>query len=246
MLQPNVVDGIHRIEDAYTNWYLVEGEDGITIVDAGVPTSWTSFRSALSQIGRSVDDVRAIVLTHAHFDHIGFAEKARRELRVPVYVHENDVPLTRKPMQYTRERPASLYIATHPAAWPIAASLVRNRAFFPPPIHEVTRFQGGTLPVPGSPRVIPAPGHTVGHCALHLADRDVLIAGDAIVTLDPYTGKTGPRLVARAATGDSPRALGSLDALLETGAQTVFVGHGVPWTDGVESAVARARAVGVP
>src|SRR5919199_207155 len=131
MLQENVAQGIHRIEDAYTNWYLVEDDDGVTIVDAGVPTSWGSFEDALGRIGRSRSDVKALVLTHAHFDHVGFAERARTELGIPVHVHENDVPLTRHPMQYAHERPRSLYLATQIQAMPIVASLLRNRAFFP-------------------------------------------------------------------------------------------------------------------
>jgi glyoxylase-like metal-dependent hydrolase (beta-lactamase superfamily II) len=93
--------------------------------------------------------------------------------------------------------------------------------------------------------VVPTPGDTLGHCALHLPDRDVLIAGDAIVTLDRYTGGTGPRLVARAATVDSRRNLRSLDALAATGANTVLTGHGEPWTDGIESAAAAAEAAPV-
>ena len=93
--------------------------------------------------------------------------------------------------------------------------------------------------------MVASAGHTLGHCALHLPERDVLIAGDAIVTLDPYTAKTGPRIVARAATADSARALDALDALAATGARTVLVGHGEPWRDGAEAAVERARAAGV-
>ena len=83
MLYKDVAAGIHRIEDAYTNWYLVEGDGGLCIVDAGVPTSWRSLHSALRDIGRRPDDVRALVLTHAHFDHVGFAERARTELPIP-------------------------------------------------------------------------------------------------------------------------------------------------------------------
>jgi glyoxylase-like metal-dependent hydrolase (beta-lactamase superfamily II) len=244
MLHANVADGIHRIEDAYTNWYLVEDDGGMTVVDTGVPTSWRSFHDALRRLGRSPDDVAAVVLTHGHFDHLGFAEKARHELGVPVYVHDNDVPLTRHPWRYDHERPRSAYFATQLRALPIVASLVRNRAWLAPPVKEVVRYDNGTLPVPGAPRVVFCPGHTLGHCALHLADRDVLIAGDAIVTLDPYTARRGPCLVARAATVDSERNRRSLDALAATGAGTVLVGHGDPWTDGVEDAVARARAAG--
>jgi glyoxylase-like metal-dependent hydrolase (beta-lactamase superfamily II) len=244
MLHANVADGVHRIEDAHTNWYLVEDAGRFTVVDTGVPTSWDSLLDALRTLGRSTDDVAAVVLTHAHFDHLGFAARARSELGVPVHVHENDVPLTRHPLRYDHERPRSIYFATQVRALPIVASLARNRAFFPPPVKEVTRFENGTLPVPGSPRVLFCPGHTLGHCALHLPDRDVLIAGDAIVMLDPYTARQGPCIVARAATADVDRNLRTLDALAETGARTVLTGHGPPWTGGAEAAVQRARAAG--
>ena len=245
-LHLNVAPGIHRIEDAHTNWYLVEEDGRLLVVDAGVPASWESLQEALSRLGRGPGDIEAIVLTHAHFDHVGFAEKARKELNVPVYVHENDAPMTRHPWRYDFERPRSLYFATQVQALPIVAEFLRTRAFWPPPIKQVVRYteQDETLPLPGSPRVVYSPGHTLGHCALHFADRDALIAGDAIVMLDPYTAKRGPRLVARAATADVERNLASLDALARTGARTVLTGHGEPGAAGVESAVAQARSAG--
>src|SRR4051812_38602572 len=192
MIETDVVPGVHRIEDSFTNWYLVEQDSRLTIVDCGVPSSWDSFQDALGRIGRSQDDVEAVVLTHGHFDHVGIAERIRSQLGVPVYVHENDVPLTKHPWRYDHERPRARYLATQVRALPIVAALVRNRAWLAPPIKEVVRYGEGTLPVPGEPRAIHCPGHTLGHCALHLADRDVVIAGDAIVTLDPYTGRRGP------------------------------------------------------
>src|SRR3954451_14374766 len=243
-LELNVAPGIHRVEDANTNWYLVEEDGAVCVVDAGVPSSWDSLHEALPRIGRRREDVAAVVLTHAHFDHVGFAEKARTELNVPVYVHENDVPLTRHPWRYDFSRPRSLYFATQVQALPIVAEFLKTRAFWPPPVKEVVRYTDGTLPVPGSPRVVYSPGHTLGHCALHFADRDAIIAGDAVVMLDPYTGRRGPRLVARAATADVDRNLRSLDALAATGARTVLVGHGAPWEQGAESVVAQARAAG--
>ncbi|MGI8911915.1 MAG: MBL fold metallo-hydrolase [Rubrobacteraceae bacterium] len=245
MLQKNAAPGVHRIEDAYTNWYIVEEDGRLTVVDTGVPTSWNSLIEALKSLGRRLSDIDAVVLTHAHFDHLGFAERARADLGVPVWVHENDVPLTRHPLQYAHERARSYYFATQIRAAPMVAAFVRNRAFWPRPVKEVRRYTDGTLPVPGSPRIVFTPGHTVGHCSLHLPDRDCVLAGDAVVTLDPYTAKTGPRIVARAATADSERALASLDALAETGARTVLTGHGDPWTAGVERAVEEARRAGV-
>src|SRR4051794_30471363 len=243
-LQIDVAPGVHRVEDCHTNWYLVVDERRVCVVDAGVPSSWESLQEALPRIGRRREDVAAVVLTHAHFDHVGFAEKARTELNVPVYVHENDVPLTRHPWRYDFSRPRSLYFATQVQALPIVAEFLKTRAFWPPPVKEVVRYTDGTLPVPGSPRVVYSPGHTLGHCALHYPDRDALIAGDAIVMLDPYTARRGPRLVARAATADVERNLASLDALAETGAGTVLTGHGERWTGGIEAAVARARDAG--
>src|SRR4051812_18186091 len=244
MLEQDVVPGIHRIEDAHTNWYLVEDGGRLTVVDCGVPTSWASFEEALRTLGHGRDAVSAGVLTHAHFDHIGFAERARTELRVPVYVHEKDVPLTRHPLQYAHERSPLRYFGTRPKTLPVVLGFMRTRAFFPKRIKAVERFSNGSLPVPGSPRVVFTPGHTLGHCALHFPERDALIAGDAIVMLDPYTGQRGPRLVARAATADVERNLASLHALAQTGAKTVLTGHGEAWTGGIEAAVAQARDAG--
>jgi glyoxylase-like metal-dependent hydrolase (beta-lactamase superfamily II) len=245
-LYPDAAPGVHRVADAYTNWYLIEDGGRLTVVDAGVPSSWDSLLEALPRLGFTSGDIAAVVLTHAHFDHVGFAERARRELGVPVYVHEDDVPLTWHPWRYDHERHRTPYLLTQVKAMPIVAGLLRERAFWPRPIKGATRYDddAGALPVPGAPRVLPTPGHTLGHCALHLPDRDAVIAGDAIVTLDPYTGRTGPRLVARAATADSDRNLRTLDTIAATAAGTLLVGHGDPWTDGAEHAVARARAEG--
>jgi glyoxylase-like metal-dependent hydrolase (beta-lactamase superfamily II) len=247
-MEPKIERGaapdIHRIEDASVNWYLVEADSGLTIVDAGVPRSWDSLQRVLAIVERDLSEVRALVLTHAHFDHIGMAERVRTELGVPVYVHENDVPLARKPLQYTHERARSRYLLTKPRGLPHVLGFLAARAFWPPPVRETKPFSAGVLDVPGSPRVVFTPGHTVGHCALHFPDRDAVIAGDALVMLDPYLGARGPRIVAGAATADSEWALGSLDALAELEAGTVLTGHGEPWRGGAAEAVRLARQVG--
>jgi glyoxylase-like metal-dependent hydrolase (beta-lactamase superfamily II) len=238
----DVAPGIHRIEDAYTNWYLVEEDGALTVVDAGVPTSWSSLVAALNELRRPPQDIRALVLTHAHFDHIGIAERLRTQFDIPVYVHENDVPLAKQPRLYSHERRRLPYFATQVQALPVVASFLRARAFWPSPLGEVRRFRDGTLDVPGRPTVVATPGHTVGHVSLHFADRDVVIAGDAVVTFDPYVAKKGPQIVSRAATADSERALASLDALASTGATTVLPGHGEPWREGAAAIAERARS----
>jgi hypothetical protein len=71
-----------------------------------------------------------------------------------------------------------------------------------------------------------------------------VIAGDAVVTFNPYRATKGPQIVSGAATVDSRRALASLDALADTGATSVLVGHGEPWRHGAEAIVEQARRHG--
>jgi glyoxylase-like metal-dependent hydrolase (beta-lactamase superfamily II) len=241
MIEREAAPGIHRIENNRTNFYVVEQDGRYTLVDAGLPTSWSSLQRAVD----SLDRIDALILTHAHFDHIGIAERLRSEHGVPVYVHENDVLLTTHPRQYGRERSPAWYVATQPQALPVVAGFLATRAFWPRRIKEVQRFTDGTLDVPGSPRIVFTPGHTLGHVAFHFPDRDAVIAGDSVVTFNPYIASSGPQIVARAATADSERALRSLDALAETGAKNVLTGHGPVWRDGAESIAARARERGI-
>ncbi len=245
MLELDVAPGVHRIEDSFVNWYLIEEDGKLTAVDAGLPASWQSLMSTVRTLGRTVSDLQAVVLTHAHYDHVGFAERARSELGVPVYVHPGDEPLTRHPWRYKFERLPLLY-ARYPRFLKIFVSFAKSGALWSPGITAVRTYADGeTLPVPGSPVAVFTPGHTYGHCALHLPDRDVLVAGDAVVTLNPYTGGTGPQLVARAATADSTAAMASLDRIAATGAGTVVTGHGEVWREGAEAIAARARAAGL-
>ena len=136
MLDANVVEGVHRITDSYTNWYLLEEQGRLTVVDAGVPASWQSLHDALARLGRKPSDIEAVVLTHAHVDHVGFAERARTELDVPLYVHENDAPLARHPWRYDDERPRAIYLPTRVKALPIVATLLRGRPSWPAPVRR--------------------------------------------------------------------------------------------------------------
>jgi glyoxylase-like metal-dependent hydrolase (beta-lactamase superfamily II) len=243
-IHPNVAEGVHRIQTGPVNWYLLEDEDGVTAVDAGLPRSWDELGWALAELGRRPSELRAVVLTHAHYDHVGFAERARTELGVPVLVHPADEELSRHPLQFKYEQSPLMYL-WRPQALSSAASMAAAGALWVKGLGAVETFADGEqLGLPGHPTVVATPGHTHGHVAFHLPDRDVLLAGDAVVTLDPYTGRTGPRLVAKAATADIEQALASLDRIAATGAGTVLVGHGEPWGEGAAAIAQEARAAG--
>lgn len=245
MLHRSVADGIHMIDDAYVNWFLVEDAEKLTVVDTGHPSSWKSLHEALGELGRSPADIEAIVLTHAHFDHMGFARRAHDELGVPVWAHEREVTVVRHPWRYEHERSRAPYFVRHPGFVKIFTAMGAAGALWVKGLEDVRTYEAGRqLDVPGRPHILSTPGHTHGHCSLHFADRGTVIAGDAIVTLNPYTAGEGPQIVAGAATADSRQALASLDTLAATRAETVLCGHGPPWTQGVGLAVERAQAAG--
>lgn len=245
MLQVHAAERIHRVEDAYVNWFIVEDQGRLTIVDTGHPSSWRSLQSALAGLRFSVADIDAVVLTHAHFDHMGFAERARTELDIPVWVHEAEVSVAHHPWRYDHERSRLPYFVRYPRFIGIFAAMGAAGALGVKGAQQLNTYRaGGQLDVPGHPQVLFTPGHTHGHCSLHFPDRGALIAGDALVTFNPYTGHSGPQIVAGAATANSAQALDSLDVLHATDAAVVLPGHGAPWTQGVSQAVERARLAG--
>ena len=160
-------------------------------------------------------------------------------------IHEDEVWLARHPMRYKTERSPLLYLGNR-GLWRIMGAMARAGVLRTRRVAELSTFADGeVLDVPGRPRVVYTPGHTFGHCSLHLADRGAVIAGDALVTHNPYTGATTPQLMPRASTADSAQARRSLDRLEETDARTLLPGHGEPWRDGVSEAARQAREAGV-
>jgi glyoxylase-like metal-dependent hydrolase (beta-lactamase superfamily II) len=231
---------IHRVgPDSIVNSYLVEESGEVTIIDAGAPGLWRLVPSELAAMGRSLDDVRAIVLTHGHTDHVGFAERARRERGWPVLVHEADEALAKhqvpNPAKQGRLRLAPFVGFLW---WSLRRGLLRV-----PAMTEVATYgDGATLDVPGAPQVVLVPGHTPGSAALHLPTHDALFVGDAMATYAVTTGDRGPRIAPFSA--DPDRALESLARLERLEARLVLPGHGDVFTGGAGEAVRLARAAG--
>ena len=92
----DVVPGVHMVTHGHTSCFVVEDADpdaGVTLVDAAYPSTWGAVRHCLAEIGRSAAEVRGLVLTHGHFDHLGFARELQRSYGVPVWAHAADAHL---------------------------------------------------------------------------------------------------------------------------------------------------------
>jgi glyoxylase-like metal-dependent hydrolase (beta-lactamase superfamily II) len=222
------------------NWYVVDDGGRLTIVDCGAPGYWPQLDQALAQLGKTRDDIAAVVLTHGHSDHVGFAERLRSESGTPVWAPEGDEEMVRTGKLKKNERSLLPYFR-HAFAWKMVSHLVRNGGAKIPPVREFSTYSDGeTLDVPGHPVATHVPGHSDGHCVLQFDS--VLFAGDTLATINALTGRRGPQIPPGAFNRSSQQAMASLDRLPD--ASLLAVGHGDPWTDGTAAAVERARAAG--
>jgi glyoxylase-like metal-dependent hydrolase (beta-lactamase superfamily II) len=232
--------GIRRLSRGVCNFYLVEDGGSFVLVDAGAPKDWDLFASTMTDL-RSLD---AVLLTHAHADHTGFAERARTQAGATVRVHEADEGAARTGKTGKTDGSLSRYLLKA-EFYRTAFSLTARGASKVIPIAEVSTFgDADVIDVPGRPRAVHAPGHTPGSSALYFEERGALVTGDVLVTHNALTGRGGPQIMPSGFNTDTEQALRSLDALAGIDATTLLPGHGVPWTDGIDEAIRRAKQAG--
>jgi len=224
---------LHRIGNDIVAVYLVDAPGGVTVIDAGLAGQYPELLAELETMGRSIDDVRGVVLTHGDTDHIGFAERLRRDHGVPVYVHEADAARARGEESTKPEWGHVKVGATAKFLWYAARKGGLKTTY----LADVVPVRGGdVLDLPGSPRIVEMPGHSAGSVAIHVRAVDAVFVGDALTTRHVLTGEHGPQPAPF--TDDPAEALASLHHLDGIGASWVLPGHGTPWNDGVPAIVA--------
>ncbi len=228
---------LHRIGNDIVAAYLVDTDDGVTVIDAGLAGHWRDLTAELASMQRSVDDIRGVVLTHGDTDHLGFAERLRRDHGVPVYVHEADAARARGDIKPK----ASWGRFKLGATARFLTYAMRKGGFRTTYLTEVIGVRDGqVLDLPGAPRVIALPGHSPGSIAVHVPVADAIFVGDGLTTRHVLTGRRGPQPAPF--TDDLPQALASLVRLVGIPAAWLLPGHGTPWSGGVAEAVRAIRA----
>lgn len=234
---------IHRAGSEIVNWYLLEEGGRVTVLDAGCPAYRRQLDGALAQIGRTLADVEAIVLTHAHIDHVGFAQALQDERGTPVYAHTAEVPQATTGKPPKTEGSFLTAMLRHRTARRVIFHIARNGGARPPKVARVEAFaDGDELDVPGRLKVVHTPGHSPGHCVLHAPVEGAAFIGDALCGWSTVTGEPGPILPPREFSNSMAAARASLERIAAIDAQTLYYGHGDPWMQGAAAAVEQARA----
>jgi len=209
-----IVEGVYEIGTRTVNSYIIDGDEGVTLVDTLVSGREGLIEESLKDLGRSLTDINAILLTHSHMDHTGSAAAVKSASDATLYASEADTPAIegaeRSPMP--------------PTAW-YFTPLFWLSAFFPnPPPAEVDRFVSEDIDelLPGDLRAIDTPGHTPGHTS-YLLDRSggVLFVGDAAIA-----AKDGR--VKRGWNRSTPEVDGSLRHLADFAFETAAFSHSKP------------------
>lgn len=204
----------------FVHAYLLEHDGGLVIIDTLYDTNAAIIMRQISQIGKSVGDIKHIILTHAHRSHLGGAAILQQLSGATVYAHEWEADIiggerTAQPVSLLPRAPLRVY--------PLQAGLAMGLGKHPPVTVDCQIHEGDQI---GPLRVIYTPGHSPGHLAFYWEARKLLIAGDSIATWPKF------ELGWRGFTLNPRQAQRSLLRLAELDTEILCVGHGDPLTSG--------------
>ena len=236
-----VGDDVFLVPGTAVNWVIVRQGRDLTLIDCGYPGDAEAVVSSIESIGHRTEDVRAVLLTHAHVDHLGAAGLLWERHRTPVHVHPLELANARG---FRHQSATALDVALRvwkPRVAKWARTITRAGASEHVTVDHATPYpEAGPLDLPGRPTPIHSPGHTSGHAAYLLAG-GVLATGDALVTGHPLSISSGPQMLPRFFSHDPEQADATLDVLAVADADTIVPGHGAIWRGDPAEAVAMAR-----
>jgi glyoxylase-like metal-dependent hydrolase (beta-lactamase superfamily II) len=213
--------------------YLWRDPDGLTLIDAGAPGCAAMIGEAIRELGHHPSDVRRLVITHAHVDHVGGAAEIASWGAVSVLAHRAEAPVIRGQVQAPPpnladwERP----LLAHASAQLSASTAAPVRVDRELDDDEPVDFGGGAV-------TVGVPGHTAGSIALYLPGPRVLFTGD-VMARDPRSRDAQAPVIPGLFNVDAAEAAVSFKRLAALDAEIACFGHGEPITRG---AAARMQA----
>lgn len=202
-----------------SNIYFLNSKDGYTLIDSGIPNQTNRIEAQLQETGYVLSQLRSIVLTHGHGDHVGSAAELARRSGAHVMAHRQDVPY----IEQTQPLPFS--------SW-FKHLMLRfaDRVLFRQPPCKVDKplEEGEVIEAAGGLRVIHTPGHTPGSICLYQPERELLFCGDTIININIMTGKERLRPSPAMINVDSSQVRMSLGKLAGLSLEVLCLGHGSP------------------
>lgn len=201
--------------------YLITEGDGLTIVDASVPGSSNKIIKQLEAAGYQPSDVKRILITHAHFDHVGGLADLVEKTGAHVVASEIEKPYISDKQPVPRASMSEVPLIQRLL---LLGGETVNKAV----TVQRTVYDGALIPeVFGGLQVIATPGHSPGHVAYWQPERKIIIMGDVLFNLPPRMS-----LPLAAFTADMPENIRSLKKIVELEPEIVCFGHGDPLTTG--------------
>ncbi len=223
-----VTDGLYQVGKGYQA-FIIDGDEGVTLIDTGMPKKTRYILDGLASIGRKVGDVRHVVITHAHVDHIGGLGAIAAGSGAEVMCSPEDAPAVQGEAEMTAppimERYSFLKVVLKlfPDVEPVAVDRLINA--------------GDVLELSGDLTVIATPGHTPGHLSF-LLERvgGLMIVGDAA-----SVNKKG-KIVRGFFNAPTPEIDASINEIATHDFDMAVFGHAAPIRKGASSAFAEAAA----
>jgi hydroxyacylglutathione hydrolase len=219
-----IVEGVYRVPARHANSYLVEAENGLVIVDTGLPGSERRILSAIESLGKKPTDVKLILLTHRHLDHIGSAAALKKETSATLVSHPFEKPYVAGTLVIITPRAWSLYGRVARRVLAVSSStmkLLRLIKYHPVYVDEAADEESVLEPAGLDGSIIWTPGHTKGSVSLFLNKSKIALVGDLL------TSKRG-RLVEPIFMENPSQTKASVQRILDLHPIILCPGHGKP------------------
>ncbi len=219
-----VAEGVYRVPARAANTFLVEASKGLVLVDSGLPGSEKGILKAIAKLGKKPSDLKLVLLTHRHLDHIGSAAALKKQTGAKLASHPFEKPYA-----------AGTLVISAPSAWSLYGKMVRKLTtleYWSLKLFRIIKFQTAHVDLAADEdsvldgvgldgSVVWTPGHTKGSVTLFLNQPSVAIVGDLL------RSRRG-RLVEPLLMESIPQTQASVRRVLDLGPELICPGHGRP------------------